>query len=532
MEEERGRRGRWWIWPWVGLVAGSLLGGQLWSGRPPAEPSRRVTDEQLLRQYLEVARRIEESYVLAQDREVLTTGALDRMLSELDPHSRFFDPREFAEMQNEQNSKFYGVGLTIAQSGGRFYVVGVERGAPAERAGLRYGDELMAIDGESTSGLAQSDLLKTIRGEKGTEVEITVGRVGEAEMAAASLTRRIVREEVAYPSVTGQFMLGDGVGYIGLTGGFNIETTRELQEAIGVLKREGMEALVLDLRGNPGGLLTEATKVAETFLVKGKDIVSVRGREGGRSPRHDYRSENGAPEVMPLVLLIDGETASASEIVAGAMQDHGRAVLVGERSFGKGLVQTVFRLRSGTGLALTTARYYTPSGRSIQRDYVGGGRYGYGRPRRAGERDGGIEPEIVVRRPVESPQMRGACFTFARLVSAGVYPDLAVYRADRLRRTDFHLSGRLLGRFRRFLRLNPEWRVGEAGRRPGEGEEAIGRRLRAGLIAAAMGREVAERWLLSADRQVLRGLAEAVRLRRAGKLERHGKSLENRGKVL
>jgi len=391
---------------------------------------------------------IEDNYAVTPDKERLTRGAVLGMLHSLDPHSGFYGRREFSEMQDEQSSHFYGIGVTINQRNGRLYVLGVSQGMPAERAGLRYGDAIVAVDGHSTKDWSQSDALKHVRGEPGGEVSLTVERAGVPD----PLTVEITRDEVPFPSVRNVFMLRPGIGYIGLTGGFNQETPEELRGAISQLKGEGMNSLVLDLRRNPGGLLEVAVQVAEMFLPKGLEIVSVRGREG-RYPRQSRRSENQNPETMPLVVLINGETASASEIVAAAMQDWRRGRLVGEESFGKGLVQTVYLLRWGTGLTLTTARYYTPNGRSIQRPYNGVGIYDYyvaGRGEEpaskrssksqsksqfgaaTGKRNaGGIMPDVVVKIPDSDIRLRDACFEFARLLVAGEVAGFGEYTVKR-----------------------------------------------------------------------------------------------------
>ena len=499
-------------WPWAVLLVSCLIGGIVWDAPLPTQPSQEMADNPAVKSFVAMTRLIEAHYVLPPDREGLTRGAVTGMLRSLDPHSNFFDRREFSEMQDEQNSKFYGIGVTINQRNNRIYVIGVSRGMPAALAGLRYGDAIVAVDGKSTKAWSQSDALKNVRGERGTAVEITVERAG----VASPLTFKIVRDEVPYPSVRNYFLLRPGVGYIGLTGGFNLETTRELHRAIDELKRQGMKSLVLDLRRNPGGLLKQAIQVSETFLERSAEIVSIRGREG-RSPRHVYRSENGAPETMPLAILIDGETASASEIVAGAMQDHGRARIVGEESFGKGLVQTVYRLRGGTGLTLTTARYFTPAGRSIQRAYVGGGIYDYLFARRHESRNGeaktnrgGIEPDLAVKRPEEKIRLRDACFEFARGLSAGLYPELAAYQVGqmeygrRLRGSEYQLSDRVLWQFRQYLREHPELQVSEA--QAEENWDYVKRRIRAEVITAAYGIEVAEQFLLESDLQALKAI--------------------------
>src|SRR5262245_42200103 len=338
------------------LAVSAGIGGLCYDPADLTKPSDGMADNPAVRDFAKAVEFIDENYAVTPDKERLTRGAVLGMLHSLDPHSGFYGRREFSEMQDEQSSHFYGIGVTINQRNGRLYVLGVSQGMPAERAGLRYGDAIIAVDGRSTKDWSQSDALKYVRGARDTEVSVTVERAG----APGPLTMKITRDEVPFPSVQNVFMLRPGVGYIGLTGGFNQETTEELRGAISQLKAEGMTALVLDLRRNPGGLLKQAIQVAETFLPKGIEIVSVRGREG-RYPSQVYRSENQNPETMPLVVLINGETASASEIVAAAVQDRRRARLVGEESFGKGLVQTIYPLRWGTGLTLTTAKYYTPN---------------------------------------------------------------------------------------------------------------------------------------------------------------------------
>jgi carboxyl-terminal processing protease len=517
--------------PLLVLAISAVIGGLTGAPPPPNTPSEEMANQPVVRDFASVLQLIEEHYVVAPDRERLTRGAVGGMLHSLDPHSNFFDRRDFNEMQDEQSSKFYGVGVTINQRNGRIYVIGVSRGMPAERAGLRYGDAIVAVDGQTAKDWSQSDALKNVRGERGTEVEITVERAGEPKL----LTVRIVRDEVPFPSVRNFFMLRPGIGYIGLTGGFNQETNDELRGAISELKDEGMTSLILDLRRNPGGLLKQAIQVTETFLPHGMEIVSVRGRES-RYPKQSYRSENVNPESMPLVILINNETASASEIVAGAMQDSDRAWIVGEESFGKGLVQTVFRLRGGTGLTLTTAKYYTPSGRSIQRAYNGVGFYDYFYARRgeqAGEHaddpsgggksgtsrtptgrevqsGGGIKPDTTVKIAEEDIRLRDACFEFARLLVVGLLPDLAQYKVKRteygyhLRGNEFQATDQLISAFRKYAAEHPELQVSES--QIGKKIDSVRRRIRAEVITAAYGIEVAEEFLMESDQQALRAI--------------------------
>ncbi len=522
------------------LAIGAILGGLLGEESSPSVPGEEMASDPIVRDFVKVLQLVEDKYVVTPDKERLTHGSVMGMLHSLDPHSNFFDRRDFSEMQDEQSSRFYGIGVTINQRNGRIYVIGISRGMPAERAGLCYGDAIVAVDGESTKGWSQNDALKHVRGERGTPVSITIERAGVPE----PITVGIVRDEVPFPSIRNYFMLRPGIGYIGLTSGFNQETTEELSLAITKLKEAGMTSLVLDLRRNPGGLLKQAIQVAETFLPRGVEIVSVRGREG-RYAGQVYRSENSNPETVPLVIMVNGETASASEIVAGAMQDRDRAWIVGEESFGKGLVQTVFRLRGGTGLTLTTAKYYTPSGRSIQRDYNGVGIYDYyfsrrdeqsvlspapgktpssqlvtvhtvtGREVRGG---GGIRPDTYVKAQTEDIQLRDACFEFARVVIAGMVPELAQYKLkkvgseDQFRGNEFILTDQVISRFRQYLREHPELEVNEG--RIKERLDYIRRRIRAEMITAAYGIEISERFLIESDEQAMRAVEEIPKARR------------------
>ena len=527
------------------ILTFSAVSGMLFGDDPEsAKPSKEMANDPIVQNYVKALDTIEQNYVSPPDKFRLTRGAILEMLHTLDPHSGFFDRREFSEMQDEQGSHFVGIGVTVNQRNERIYVLGVIPGMPAEKAGLQYGDAILAVDGKSAKNWGQSDALKHVRGDYGSEVKITVDRAGEPE----PLTFTITRDEVPFPSVRNSFMIRPTVGYVGLTGGFNQDTSEELHNAIAQLKKEGMTSLLLDLRDNPGGLLWQAIEVAETFLPRGMEIVSVRGREGRYQPQV-YRSENSDPETMPLVILINGDTASASEIVAGAMQDRGRAWLVGEESFGKGLVQTVYRLMGGTGLTLTTARYYTPSGRLIQRPYNDLGIYDYFYARRetsANEKStgktaksassvpstgdgnkyytstgqevfggGGIKPNTEIKAPVENISLRDACFDFARLLVAGVIPNFPEYRVkkveqiDRLRGNEFQLTDSVLTAFKEFLRARPQFRFKETDL--AKQMDYIRLHIRAEIITAAYGTEIAGQFLLESDQQTMRAISEIAK---------------------
>jgi carboxyl-terminal processing protease len=503
------------------LMLGALAGGRFSPSHPPAPTRDDWSAHPAIRGFTSALQIIDEHYGVAADRERLTRGAVQGMLRALDPHSGFFDRREFNEMQDEQSSKFYGVGVTINQRNGRIYVLDAGEGLPAERAGLRYGDAIIEVDGKPTRSWTQADALRHVRGERGTAVELTVERLGFAR----PLRVQIVRGEVPFPSVRSFFMLRPGIGYIGLTGGFNQTTSEEVREALRQLKAQGMTSLLLDLRRNPGGLFRQAVQVAEEFLPRRVEIVSVRSRQG-RATKQVYQSDNAEPETMPLVVLINRESASASEIVAGAIQDRDRGLIVGEDSFGKGLVQTVFRTPGGTGLTLTTAKYYTPSGRSIQRAYDGVSIYDYfatrGAPQaskseavytptgRRLEGGGGIKPDLRVESPEEPIRWRDACFEFARRLTSGLILGFEGYRVMRLERghqlrgTEFQLTEGMIAAFRAFLREHPELRAPES--EVAERAEYIRHRLRAELITAAYGIEVAEQFLLESDLQAQRAI--------------------------
>ncbi len=525
------------------VIALSATAGVFYGDAPePSVPSKEMADEPIVQSYVQAMDLIEENYVTTPDKYRLMRGAVLEMLHTLDPHSGFFDRREFSEMQDEQSSRFYGIGVTVNHRNGRIYVLGVSPGRPAEKAGLRYGDAIIAVNGKSAKDWDQSDALKHVRGEPGTNVELTIERAGEPN----PITVKLERDEVPFPSVRNSFMLRPDVGYVGLTGGFNQDTTDELRAAIERLKKDGMSGLVLDLRDNPGGLLRQAIQVAEMFLPSGLEIVSVRGREDRYSPQI-YRSDNSEPETMPMVVLINEETASASEIVAGAMQDRGRAWIVGEESFGKGLVQTVFRLRMGTGLTLTTGKYFTPSGRLIQRPYDNLGIYDYFYSRREraqggkstgkqtkptakptatpnnGDKfytstghevygGGGIKPDTTVPSQPENIRLRDACFEFTRLLVAGAIPYFPEYRIKktesdhRLRGNEFPVTDQVIATFREFLRVRPELQIKE--NQVGKHMDYIRLRIRAEIITAAYGTEVAEQFLLESDEQTIRALTE------------------------
>jgi carboxyl-terminal processing protease len=297
------------------------------------------------------------------------------MLRSLDPHSNYYDREEFDELKTDQRSEYFGIGASIQNytygEQTETFITATFENSPAGRAGLRFGDRIVEVDGTKMSGKTSLEVRDKIRGPRGSTVKLTLERAADKTIQQIGLTR----DAVPQPSIPDAYMLKPGVGYIDMTRGFNYTTTDELQDALERLHAKGMNSLVLDLRNNPGGFLDQAIHVAEVFLKNGQLILTQKGRNGFRD--NSYESHNNSPDLTPLVILINEYTASASEIVAGAMQDHDRALIVGRTSFGKGLVQSIIPLEYGAGLTLTSAKYFTPSGRLIQRDYSNGGFYDY-----------------------------------------------------------------------------------------------------------------------------------------------------------
>ncbi|MBV9240699.1 MAG: S41 family peptidase [Acidobacteria bacterium] len=297
----------------------------------------------------------------------LTKHALQGALRTLDPHSTYFDQRDWQEMIDEEESGYTGMGATIAnfRHGDTIdtYVLATYANSPAARAGLKFGDRIVAVNGIKASEQDDDVVRDQIRGNAGTAFKLTVERAATGRIETVEMRRG----RVAQPSIPDAYMIRPGIGYIELSEGFNTTTYDEFDAAMQGLKRQGMKSLVLDLRDNPGGIVDQAVKVVERFLPAGTLILTQRGRT--RMDNRVWRSTAVNPETMPLVVLVNQNTASASEIVSGALQDNDRALLIGEKTFGKVLVQAVIDLPDRTGLTLTTARYLTPSGRSIQRDY-------------------------------------------------------------------------------------------------------------------------------------------------------------------
>jgi len=511
----------------LGAVAGGLL------GRMPARTSAEtgVTSERLLADYKEALKVIDDGYVDTVDHEEVADSSMQSMLWTLDPHSAFFTREEFRKLDEEQSSQFYGIGVSILQHRDGVYVQSVIPNTPADKAGLRYGDRILTVSGKDAKEWTSAEVSKNVRGERGTPVKIQIERVDNAK----PLDFEIIRGGVPLPSIRNYFMLPNGIGYVGLTGGFQQTTSEELSLAITELKKRGMKSLILDLRGNPGGILEQAIAVVSKFIPSGQTVVSVKGAGGSGS--RELRSSGGSPENFPLVVMINGGSASASEIVAGAIQDYARGLVVGSNSFGKGLVQRVFRLPYGTGLTLTTARYYTPFGRSLQKDYSSGSIYDYyahgdresgaridAEPKPAGTpvatTNGrvlyggrGIEPDIEIA-PLEPSALRGrineAAFYFVRQLVAGKVVGHEAFKVEKqnfkatLHANELNVSDRVFEAFSAYA--VSEKKNGLSAENITSMAEYAKRRIREELATANYSTEAGIQVLLEADPQVLKAV--------------------------
>ena len=459
------RRAVWFILSTI--LLGALLGG-IYGRQVEATAGSDDSDvKSSLNEFTRVLDVVEQNYAdpVDPDKAIYGSansnmGAIPGALRTLDPHSNFFDPRAFAALREEQEGKYYGVGMSIIARPGKMgklvtVVVAPIPGSPAFRAGLRPGDIVAKVDGKSTEGLGTPQVADMLKGPKGTQVHVTISREGYDQPLEFDITR----DEISQRSVDDTFLIRPGIAYIRVSK-FNENTNDELSDALKKLNEKNLQGLVLDLRGNPGGLLQEAVEVSDHFLEKGQLIVYHYGRH---SQEKRYSAMKGDDNnEYPIVVLINRMSASAAEIVTGALQDHDRALVMGEPSFGKGLVQTVYPLSEHTGLALTTARYYTPSGRLIQREYTNVSLYDYyyhpehtsknhsevrltdgGREVYGG---GGITPDVPVPDPTLTPAQEmllqhSAFFNFGKYY-LGTHKTIA---------KDFQVNDGVLDEFKQFL---------------------------------------------------------------------------------
>ncbi|MGH9141753.1 MAG: S41 family peptidase [Vicinamibacterales bacterium] len=341
------------------ILVSALVGGLF--GRSALATDDKVPEH--YRAFTAALNAIETTYIDNVDSDTVVYSAVRGMLGTLDPHSSFFSPKEYAQMRERQEGRYYGIGVSIQAIDGDITAMQVFEQSPAYKKGIRRGDVLANVEGEDTKGWTVDQAMHKLRGQKGTEVGVGVRRRGYPELIKFAL----VRDEVYIPTVPAYFMIDDTTGYIRMQD-FGENTDRDVRHALRDLSSKGMKRLLFDIRGNPGGPLDQAIKVSNEFLPKGKMIVYTRGRVPNSD--QDYRAtEDSEFTDIPIVALVNRNSASAAEIVSGALQDHDRAYLVGETTFGKALVQSVYRISGGAGLALTTAHYYTPSGRIIQRPW-------------------------------------------------------------------------------------------------------------------------------------------------------------------
>jgi len=350
---------RFLIFPVALIVGGLAL--QMLEGHEARAVPHASSPFAALAKFSEILQVVQENYVDDVAEPYLIKGAINGMLESLDPHSSYMDTEEFKEMQVETKGEFGGLGIEVTMENGVVKVVSPIEDTPAFRAGVQTGDLIIKLDTTAVRGMTLNEAVSRMRGKPGSTIVLTVVRQG----ASSTLEIPIIRDVIKIHSVKGAKMEAPGIGYVRITN-FQSHTTEDLQKAIEGLKKEAggkLDGLVLDLRNNPGGLLNQAVGVSDLFLNEGV-VVSTRTREG----EVDRMSANPGDilDGAPMVVLINGGSASASEIVSGALQDHHRAVLMGVRSFGKGSVQTIMPMSDGSALRLTTARYYTASGRSIQ----------------------------------------------------------------------------------------------------------------------------------------------------------------------
>ena len=341
----------------LSAMAGGVLGSSLLARQDEVAQQYRI--------FTSALDAISKEYVDDLPPDRLVYGAIDGMLKQLDPHSSFFDPRSYRQLRERQQGSYYGLGISIQVIDGDITVMSIFEGSPAYKKGLRRNDVIARINGDDAKGWSADDAVSKLKGPKGTTVNISLRRRGYDGL----IDLEIERDAVNMKTVRGAFMIDKDTGYLKL-GDFSETSNEEVGEALKALNAKGMKRLMLDLRDNPGGPLDQAIRISNRFLPKGELIAYTKGRTPNSN--EEYRAtEDSDYTHQPLVVLVNRSSASASEIVSGALQDHDRGLIVGETTFGKALVQSVYTIKGGAGLALTTGRYYTPSGRMIQRPWDG-----------------------------------------------------------------------------------------------------------------------------------------------------------------
>jgi carboxyl-terminal processing protease len=499
---------------------------------------------------------IQDNYIDGKklDYNSIFKSSINGMLNVLDPHSTYLDTADFAAFKTEQRSQYFGIGATIGDltQGDQIntYIRATFQDAPAYRAGLRFGDKITAVDGQSMKGKNFSEVRKFLLGPLGTVVKVTV----EHAASGQSETVTITRDAVSLPSIPQAYMVRPGVGYVAMTGGFNTTTDEEFQEALQDLHSKGMNMLVLDLRGNRGGLLIQAVRVANTFLQRGQMIVSQKGRLRGST--EPFSALNDTPDTVPLVVLVNGDTASAAEIVAGALQDHDRALIVGESTFGKGLVQLPIQLEYDSALLLTIAKYYTPSGRLIQRDYSNSGAYDYYTKGglSAGDKEtlpalpagpeshtdtgravyggGGISPDEVAkpaRITAADARLANPIFAFALELSTGRVAGFEKYKIQQaiefnhdLQASDYPVTDAVFSELKRFVAAKPIYKV--TPEQLDRSRNFVVRQLRFELATAAYGSTAAVQVFNDTDPQIARAIDAMPRARELAQSARRARA--------
>ncbi|HET7706947.1 MAG TPA: S41 family peptidase [Thermoanaerobaculia bacterium] len=498
----------------VALAGATLLGGfygNHLSGAPtPTELHKR------LKEYTDLLGAVSTWAPEDITSDKFVYSSIDGMLRTLDPHTSFLEPKEYTDMQDRQKGTFYGLGILVTKRNDQVTVITPLEGTPAARLGIRAGDVISEVEGVATEDLPLDDVVKRLKGPKGSTVNIKILRVGIEEPIPLTITRAAIPTN----SISNVLMIRPGVGYVRIKD-FTSTTVRELGDAIDKLQSEGMQRLVLDLRQNPGGLLDAAVGVADHFLEKGQMIVYTKGRTPDAAQDYFAPGKHDRVEV-PLVVLVNRGSASASEIVAGAIQDHDRGLVVGETSWGKGLVQSVYSLQYGAGLALTTSKYYTPAGRNIQRDYssfydyyvadegtdiaevplsqreqfkTDTGRVVYG--------GGGITPDVIVKQPELSRttqvlEVRSAIFNYA-VEYAAKHPDLTA---------EIEITPAIVEDFVKFAAAKDFAPIADIRDALAKAEDRryIERALKAEIVAAKFGFDASYRFRLQGDAQVEKAL--------------------------
>ncbi len=445
------------------LVVSAILGG-FYGPAAIATSAGSPTSDDLqdsVKSFTRVLSVVQRNYADTVDTDkVIYDGAIPGMLHVLDPHSNFFDPKQYALFREEQEGKYYGVGMIVEQRDNQTVVQAPFVNSPAYKAGIRPGDTILKVDGKTCTGLTTNQVADMLKGAKGTPVHISLGREGWDKPIEVT----VVRDEIPRPGVEYSEMVKPGIGYVHVST-FNETTDSDLTDALNKLDVSKLDGLIIDLRDNGGGLLNQAVGMADMFLDKNELVVSHRGRSSPERPYYAVRGNQGVE--VPLVVLVNGQSASASEIVSGAIQDHDRGLIVGETTFGKGLVQTQFPLSEDTALLLTTARYYTPSGRLIQRNYKNVTLYDYHynpqRPRKPDVKltdtgrqvygEGGITPDVVVAAPKpdafqELIEERGILYP----LPAGVGDFARYYLGENRQVTkDFEVDDAVIADFQKYL---------------------------------------------------------------------------------